>query len=91
MLKKNLDEFFGGRVRPIYKSTRDPFKVLDVYMMMGGWNGEVKNWEYFEVMKEVLRVFARNQMLLTWQYMKESLQKGKSRKPPSGKWFITTT
>ena len=91
MLKENLAEFFSGRVRPVYKNTRDPTKVLEEFMMMSGWNNPVKNWEYFEVVKELLRVFARNQMLLTWQNMKESLQKGKSRKPPSDKWFTTTT
>ena len=66
MLKDALLSFFPGKKRPSYGSKRDYSKIMYEKMLAADMGDDERELEHFELIKEMMLLWARKHDLLNW-------------------------
>ena len=66
MLKNALQSFFPSKKRPSYSNKRDYSKTMYAKLLAADMGDEEREIEHFELIKEMLLLWARKHDLLNW-------------------------
>ena len=88
----SMPSIITGKIRPYYipKTTRKKWVLGKEFKLFSQLGDASNEREYFEIARDILIVLAREQMLISWQNLKEFMEKQKLKtpKPKDSKWYV---